>query len=178
MILNYLAEIEKALDAKLYIMALSSTLALPDICACLESANPAATGNVKQRYIDWYKNNAEKYCYLSADLCYKYRCSMIHSNRGKIDDACEKIAFFLPPVQCVMNACELQITCRDSQGNDVTDRAITIDYETFVYGMIKAVKEWRMSVLQNPNYIANSKDLLQIRPLSPLNMINGDLVVY
>lgn len=178
MILNYLDEIEKALQSKLYIMALTSTLALPDICACLELDDPSTTGNVKARYIAWYSKYAERYCYLNSDLCYKYRCSMIHSNRSEIDSDCEKVAFFLPPVNIVFNSCEFQITCKDEQGNDVTDRAITIDYETFINGMIKAVKEWRLNALSTPNYQKNSKDLLQIRPLSPLCMISGDTVVY
>ena len=178
MILTYLEEIEKALEAKLYIMALSSALALPDICACLESANPAATGNVGQRYKAWYDKNAKEYCHLDSDLCFLYRNSMIHSNRGKINAACEKIAFFLPPASCIFNNCFFELSFPDSEGNVVTEKAKIIDYETIITGMIKAVKEWRKGVLQNPNYIANSNDLLQIRPLSILNMISGDLAVY
>lgn len=178
MILKYLDEIEKALQNKLYIMALTSTLALPDICACLELDDPSTTGNVKARYIAWYSKYAEQYCYLNSDLCYKYRCSMIHSNRSEIDADCEKVAFFLPPVNTVFNACEIQITYKDEQGNDITDRAITIDYETFINGMIKAVKEWRLIALNTPNYQKNSKDLLQIRPRSSFKAISGDIAVY
>ena len=76
------------------------------------------------------------------------------------------------------NNCEISISYNDSNGNPLTENAITIDYESFVSGMIRSVKEWRIKNKDTPNYINNSNDLLQIRHLSPLCILSGDTVVY
>ena len=123
MILNYLSEIEKAVENKLYIIALTSALALPDICACLESSNPNDNSGVRKRYKKWYIKNAQNRCLLDAESCYKYRCSMVHSNNSLIDTACEKVAFFLPPVNTTFNNCDVKITFKNSSGDDVIEIA-------------------------------------------------------
>ncbi|EQD56665.1 hypothetical protein B1A_11430, partial [mine drainage metagenome] len=49
-----LQEIERALDAHLYYLAVAMVLTLPDICAALASADGESSG---QRYRDWYDAN-------------------------------------------------------------------------------------------------------------------------
>jgi hypothetical protein len=121
--LPILDEIEKAIDASLYILALQSALAIPDICAALEYENNKAT---KKRYISWYEQWVEsKYLYdsksmfigfmkgqnvdfstlpgsfrgdhyitFTGDECYKMRCSMLHQGQSLHADAnFKQIAF-------------------------------------------------------------------------------------
>lgn len=172
---NYIAEIKIALNAGLYTLAITSALALPDICACLESSNPDNRQKVGRRYMEWYKRYAEKNCLLSPEICYKYRCSMIHNKKSKIDEAVEKVAFFLPdPNQPSFNNCYADLT--DGQNN--RDKAIIIDVNNFVNGMIKSVEDWLEAIKDNPHYIKNNQDLLQIRPNSTLNLLSGGLVIY
>ena len=52
-----LKEIERALDAKLYYLALQASLTLPDICGALQSDNGKATGD---KYIAWYDTYAKE----------------------------------------------------------------------------------------------------------------------
>lgn len=58
---HILNEIERALDAGLYIVALQSTLTLPGICAALESDNGFNDNNDKATYIEWYDKNVKPY---------------------------------------------------------------------------------------------------------------------
>lgn len=52
-----LKEIERALDAKLYYLALQVSLTLPDICAALQSDDGRAS---KSKYIAWYDTYAKE----------------------------------------------------------------------------------------------------------------------
>ena len=47
-----LAEVDRALNAGFYYLAVDNCLALPDICAAMESADGETTGN---RYKAWYE---------------------------------------------------------------------------------------------------------------------------
>jgi hypothetical protein len=74
-----LLEIEKALKAGLYYIAVMMALALPDICAALESANGETSG---PKYKSWYVTNfGVRYPKLSANDCYKLRCGIVHQGR-------------------------------------------------------------------------------------------------
>ena len=71
-----LSDIEKALNNKLYFIALQSTLTIPDICSALESDNGKTDG---KSYAKWYDKNVKKENdYMTGDDCYFYRCSCIH----------------------------------------------------------------------------------------------------
>lgn len=178
---HYLSEIKKALDAKLYILAITSALALPDICARLESTNPDYEKGVGSKYKQWYKKNAESNCFLSPELCYKYRCSMLHqysSNNPK--SKFKKIAFFLPSLGGPkFNNCGFQINLYDEFTNTTrTDEATVIEIDDFVNGMIKSVEDWLQIIKDNKNYKKNISYLVQPRPNSALNAIKGDVIIY
>src|SRR5687768_6843637 len=51
---DLLSEIDRTLQTKLYFLALSVVLALPDICVSLESADGRSKGD---RYVAWCDNN-------------------------------------------------------------------------------------------------------------------------
>jgi len=175
---GYLNEIKKALDCELYILALNSALALPDLCAKLESPNFMDTSKVGQRYRRWYDTYAKKYCYISADLCYSYRNSMIHSHSSYKKDKVTKIAFPVPgTTNCVMMNSKADITVSTPEGK-YSDKATIINIIEFVKGMIKAVEEWLEVIKENKNYINNYPFLLQVRPNSPLSVLDGGLYVY
>ena len=102
----HIEEIEFCLEQEHYIAALSLALTLPDICGKAEYPN---LGNT-QRYIQWYNQYMVQYQkgnslydsdmpYLSGEVVYNLRNSMLHSGNpnvdsGKIKDADNKVDRF------------------------------------------------------------------------------------
>lgn len=88
-------DIRTALDHNIYFAALSTALTLPDICGKAEY--PYETSS-KKRYVDWYDNEIGKYeknpfqtteeemPYLSGNIIYSLRCSLLHEGNPNIDN--------------------------------------------------------------------------------------------
>lgn len=96
MIDRLLADLEKSLDNDCYFAALSLALMLPDICGRAEY--PDLNNNSKKRYIQWYDENIGQYekppkkseddedmPYLSGEVIYQLRCSLLHQGTPDID---------------------------------------------------------------------------------------------
>ena len=60
-----LKEIERALDAKLYYLALQASLTLPDICGALQSDDGVAKN---YKYIAWYDKRTGRSIYFRQGL--------------------------------------------------------------------------------------------------------------
>jgi hypothetical protein len=108
MINRLIDDINKALDAEAYMAALSLVLTLPDICAKAEYGDSLKN---KERYIKWFDEHIGQYekvlvksgetemPYLSGEVVYQLRCSVLHQGNPDIDsskiknEACE-IDFF------------------------------------------------------------------------------------
>lgn len=108
MIKRLIDDVSKALDAEAYIAALSLVLTLPDICAKAEYGDSLRN---KERYIKWFDKYIGQYekapikegevemPYLSGEVVYQLRCSVLHQGNPNIesdkikDEAC-KIDFF------------------------------------------------------------------------------------
>lgn len=95
MINRLIDDINKALDAEAYMAALSLVLTLPDICAKAEYGD--SLGN-KVRYIKWFDEYIGQYekapvepgetemPYLSGEVVYQLRCSVLHQGNPDIDN--------------------------------------------------------------------------------------------
>ena len=87
-------DVNKALDNEAYFAAIALILTIPDICGKAEYPNLA---NSKERYIKWYDDNIGQYeqspqdddtvimHYLSGEVVYSLRCSMIHQGNPNIE---------------------------------------------------------------------------------------------
>jgi hypothetical protein len=123
-------EIERALEAGMYYLAILGTLTLPDICGALESPDGETTG---QRYVAWWNAwMASKYPEISGHDLYKMRCGVVH--QGKLGhpkmQQYGRILFLLPtPAKNIMK-------------NLVINDALTIDAGRFCHDMIEAVADW------------------------------------
>ena len=85
-------DIERAIDAKAYIAALTLALTLPDICGKAQYPDAKPT----ERYKKWYAEHIGRYenpndekddtksPYLSADVVYSLRCSMLHQGTTEL----------------------------------------------------------------------------------------------
>ncbi|MCR5708122.1 MAG: hypothetical protein K6G82_07595 [Ruminococcus sp.] len=190
---HFLKEIEIALNSGLYTLAIVGALSLPDICATLEMENPDRRDGVGERYKEWYRNYAEKNCFLPAEACYLYRCSMVHKHNSKNNFSVNaltflgsdslpinKIAFFLPSndgPKFINSTFKLNFD-NPLTGERVEDSAILIEIDEFINGMIKSVNEWLEIIKEDENFKKNINDLIQPRPSSALNFIKGDVIIY
>ena len=94
-----LKEIEAALAAKLYYLAVTLSLTLPDVCAALEAADG---GTSSDRYKAWYTAHlGPTYgAMLTADDCCSLRCGVIHQGRfGDQQHQYSRVLFTIPNVQ-------------------------------------------------------------------------------
>ena len=87
MVHELIKEIELALDSRLYLVAMNTALILPDICGKAEYPEMKTA----QRYKKWYQEHIGQYeqsfvdqrkdldlPYLSAEVVYQLRCSLLH----------------------------------------------------------------------------------------------------
>ncbi|SDW81518.1 hypothetical protein SAMN05216391_11860 [Lachnospiraceae bacterium KHCPX20] len=95
MVQRIIDDIRGALDHDLYYVALNSALTLPDICGKAEFPDEP---HVWKRYIDWYnkeigyaeknphQTTEEAMPYLSGEVMYSLRCSLLHSGIPNVDN--------------------------------------------------------------------------------------------
>lgn len=97
MVDRIIRDIRGALEHDLYFAALNSALTLPDICGKAAYPNERNSG---KRYKDWYnehigkyeqapnrdnQDNQENMPYLSGDVIYSLRCSMLHAGEPNVN---------------------------------------------------------------------------------------------
>lgn len=96
MVDRLLIDLDKSLDNDCYFAALSLALTLPDICGRAEYPNLATKS--KKRYIQWYDEYIGQYekppkeneddedmPYLSGEVIYQLRCSLLHQGTPDIE---------------------------------------------------------------------------------------------
>lgn len=154
-----LNEIESAIDNELYLVALQTTLALPDICAAMQSDDGVRT---KARYIDWYneyiKPNAD--IRMKAEDCYYFRCSMLHEGttvpkpKGK-EEASYKRIYFASPY-------DERYTIHNTVFNDV----LFIDVYLFCHTIIECVRRWKQKMEEEKNecFLINAAKTIRYYP--------------
>jgi hypothetical protein len=77
-----LHEIEKALDAKLYYLAIAVALSIPDICACLEFDPEDPQWANRDTYASWCDANIrDQFKNLTGDDLYNLRGGVLHKGR-------------------------------------------------------------------------------------------------
>jgi hypothetical protein len=95
-----LTEVDRALNACFFYLAVANCLGLPDICAAMESADGETTGN---RYKTWYdKWMAAAYQEITSVDMYSLRCGVIHQGvmtHRKMQY--DRIVFGIPDVRSV-----------------------------------------------------------------------------
>lgn len=145
-----LQEVEQALNARLYYLAIATALALPDICAALESAD----GETRpERYRDWYTANlAAKYPNLTAQDCYLLRCGILHQGRlGHPGSQYARVIFGLPGRGMTLHC-------------TIVNDALQLNALIFCRGVLASVRAWFAAHQNDPNVLANYPNLVQYRP--------------
>lgn len=127
-----LTKIKKALECKLYLVALQSTLTIPDICAKLTIGK----GDVhKSDYINWYEGNIKNKQGLTGQECYSFRCAMLHEGRMRHKEMeHSRIIFLVPNDEYIFSG----NIFRNINGQN----AINIDLVSFCNEMINCALKW------------------------------------
>src|SRR5436305_15335491 len=95
-----LQDIERALDAGLFYLAIIVCLMLPDKCAALESEDGRTNPN---RYKAWYTKHAKAQAGgVDPDECYSLRCGMTHQSKMQIKKGVANRVVFTIPAPGVM----------------------------------------------------------------------------
>ena len=153
---DFLDQIDRALDGGLYFVALFSALAIPDICAALESSTGVTSGT---QYAEWFDRYvAGKYVAggapsLSGQQCYQFRCSLLHQGRLQPDrtQRYSRIFFLEPSGGIVLH-------------NNVMNDALNIDVRIFCRDLIASARTWLSTVENTEPYEGNAKKSIQRYP--------------
>lgn len=148
-----LAEMDKALNAGAYHLAITLALSLPDICSALEQSDGRTKPSL---YRDWYNVHlAASFSAMSADDCYSLRCGVLHQGQLGIMQrgaAFTRVLFFLPdPQQRVLHNCTI-------------NNALQFDATLFCSDVARAVRSWFAAKGADAIVQANLPNLLQYRP--------------
>lgn len=146
-----LQQIELALQAKLYYLAVVMALTLPDICAALEDER-AYSG--REEYKKWYRENlADKFPFMSDADAYSLRCGVVHKGnlgvRSK-GSSFARVVFTLPQ--------------KGFMHNNVANDVLQFDVLRFCNDVIAAVRVWFEKTEDNRTVKANLPNLIQFRP--------------
>src|SRR5947209_8449883 len=99
---SILHEIERALDAKLYYLAIAVALSVPDICASLEfdPANPRRAN--QDTYATWCDANIRpRFKNLTGEDIYRLRCGVLHFGHFGHDKAQFNRVMFIGPESAI-----------------------------------------------------------------------------
>lgn len=159
---NLLTEIEKCIEHGLYQTAIGMSLSIPDMCGALGSENGRATGN---KYKVWFRNNVGEDAGISAEDCYRFRCSFLHQRSTVHEDSNYKRIVFNDPSSSTK--------VYRSEINEV----LNIDLHKFCLAIINAAKKWLLKVRDNPNFIKNYKNCFRKNPEGVMRLI-GNVNIY
>ena len=124
---DILAQIDAVNKAGYYYVALFSALAIPDICAALESSDGEARSD---RYIKWYERNVDSSPVTGQDI-YRFRCSLLHQGRTTHRKSSFSRIIFIEP--------GAEITLFHKW---VVRDALLINVQMFVSDILAAAMQW------------------------------------
>lgn len=141
-------EVERALSAKLYYLALVLTLSLPDVCAALASDDGQTSGLKYKAWCDaWF---LPAYPQITSLDLYSMRCGVVHQGRlGHPKMQYARVLFTLPN------------TSNNVFHQNIINDALNLDAVIFCRDMAGAVARWYTAKQHDPNVMANLPRLVQ-----------------
>lgn len=159
---DLIEEIEFAVQHEKWMLALAGALALPDMCAALQSQNGQTSGS---KYKNWVRTHlSDKYERLDPDELYKLRCSFLHQGTTSTLKY-QRVVFCAPDSGFHIH----NTTMATPEG-----AAMFLDLPTFCHDMLLAVAGWRASVEGTANYRRNISKVLRWRKgMAPYFAVNA-----
>ncbi|APX02904.1 hypothetical protein [Arthrobacter sp. QXT-31] len=162
---GFIDDIKFAVQHGRWVLALAGTLALPDICAAMQSENGQTTGS---KYKNWVRAHlAEKYPRLDPGEMYKMRCSLLH--QGTSSTVKYSRIIFIGP--------ESNLQIHNGLVRHGDESVLILDLPTFCADVIAAVNAWRDAVKETANYRRNIKTMMRWRPEGIAPFIAGGRVL-
>jgi hypothetical protein len=160
-------DIELALKAKLYYLAIIVCLTIPDVCAALE----AEDGRINRSlYLAWYAKHAKAQAGgVDPEECWSLRCGMTH--QGKMDivrGIANRVVFTMSSTQYRFDGMTLK---------SPTTSAYVFDAESWCLRWVGAVREWYKNAQHNPIVQRNMQDVMQVRPYGLAPFIVGQPII-
>ncbi len=189
---NILNQIEQALDANIYYLALFTTLSIPDICGALDSTNG---GSKKKRYINWFDKHVVPQTasrlqsqtlprpvadslsetlgvpqlnapLLTGVICYQFRCSLLHQGRARVHKKPLARVLFLEPRKSTIRIDMNQ-----------ADDALVFDLHLFCRDVVDATRKWLGQVENTERFKKNYAKFARVHPEGLPPYIGGFSVV-
>jgi hypothetical protein len=168
-----LREIERAIDAKLYYLAIAVALSVPDICGCLEfDPKSRKTSNIKT-YAPWCDDNiGPRFANLSGTDLWYMRCGVVHSGTF----AHHKVPFgrviFLTPDFSQFKAHDVILTVAPGiefggisvETLHVSGKILYMDVLKFCNTIMECARTWAIAKADDPFVQQNLPNLIRYRP--------------
>ncbi|MFD1770850.1 hypothetical protein [Sphingobacterium suaedae] len=157
-------ELEVLVNHQLYVAGLTLALAIPDICAALESEDGKATG---AKYKLW----AERYLIpnydgmVTASDFYKLRCASVH--QGKLHhhlDNYDKIIFKLPVEENEF-----------MMHRNTIYNTLQLSAKIFINEIVEAYYNWKDNNSNNPNLTKNLRECFTFHANGYPGLVNDGL---
>jgi hypothetical protein len=166
---DLLRQIETALDANLYYLALFGALTIPDICGAVDSDDGTAN---RSKYIQWFdefigpKYRYSSQIFLSGEDCYHFRCSLLHQGFSQHPRSTYARVIFVEPA-----ATTNVFHC------NVLNGALNIDVRIFCKDIIAGAVEWLDKVEGTEHHKKNMERFIQRYPQGLPPYIRGVPVI-
>jgi hypothetical protein len=162
---DIIEQVRLANRAGIYYVALFSALALPDICAALESTDGQAS---KSKFIAWFDTHvAPRYNgFLDGETCYYFRCSMLHQGSTQHPRGRYSRIIFVEPGNSGMIL-----------HNNIINDALNIDVRIFCEDICEASEKWWNSVSASQQVQANFSRFVRRYPTGLAPYIGGIPVI-
>ena len=149
---DIIQQVRDANRSGFYYVALFSALALPDICAALESADGEAS---KGKFIAWFNTHvAPRYNgFLDGEACYYFRCSMLHQGSTQHPRGRYSRIIFVEPGNSGMVL-----------HNNIMNDALNIDVCIFCEDICQAVERWWPGASTQDQFQANLSRFVRRHP--------------
>jgi hypothetical protein len=165
-----LREIEKALEAKLYYVAIAVALSVPDICACLECDPDKPIWATQEKYVAWCDKNLRFKNLTGVDL-FRIRGGVLH--QGHFDHPKSKFdrVMFIGP-ESAIKAHDIVITVKpgvtfsgiSAETLRVSGDLLQLDVRMFCNSILDAARAWGISKANDPHVLRNLPNLVRYRP--------------
>jgi hypothetical protein len=161
MIYDLLEQIEKGVGSKLYHMALSTALTIPDIGGAVDSEDGVASGKKYAAWFDTYV--APKYYawgtqYLTGRDCYLYRCVMLHQGRSHAPNSTYSKTVLMVAKQQNIAYCGA-FTVDDGS-------TLCVDVPLLCSHIVQSAYEWLEKVEDTDRFKKNSAKFVELFTLS------------
>jgi hypothetical protein len=167
-----LQEIEKAIVAKLYYLAIAVALSIPDICACLECDPDKPIWANKDKYVAWCEANiGQSFNNLTGIDLFRIRGGVLH--QGHFDhphSKFDRVMFIGPESPIKMH--DIIVTVmpgvsfggKDAEESNLSGKLLQLDVVKFCNIIMDAARAWSIAKCANANVQRNLKNLVRYRP--------------